>query len=88
MNGESKEILIINQKRRVYYSVKSNRIKYEIKGPLRLEFISRYPVPKVKKNMSFPYNYFIILNSIDTIKVNHRYKIQKSIKSIQHPKHN
>ena len=88
MNGESKEILIINQKRRVYYPVKSNRIKYEIKGPLRLEFISRYPVPKAKKNMSIPYNYFIILNSKDTIKVNHRYKIQKSIKSIQHPKHN
>ena len=88
INGESKEILIINQKRRVYYPVKSSGVKYEIKGPLRLEFISRYPVPKVKKNMSFPYNYFIILNSIDTIKVNHRYKIQKSIKSIQHPKHN
>ena len=88
MNGESKEILIINQKRRVYYPVKSNGIKYEIKGPLRLEFISRYPVPKAKKNMSIPYNYFIILNSKDTIKVNHRYKIQKSIKSIQHPKHN
>ena len=40
-----------------------------------------------KKNKSHPFNYKIVINGIDTVQVNHRYKVQKSIKSIQHPKH-
>jgi len=87
INGDEKEILIINQKRRLYYPFRSERLEYEIEGPIRLEFISRYPSLKKKQNKSIPYHYSIIVDQSDTIMVNHRYKIQKSIKSIQHPKH-
>jgi len=87
INGEEKEILLIGSKRRIYYPVKhNNSIAYSINGPIRLEFISRYPVLK-KKKISHRFRYKIILNKQDTININHRYKVQKSIKSVQHPKH-
>ena len=57
-----------------------------MEGPTRLEFISRYPVLR-KKGKSHSYNYKIIINDEDTITVRHRYKVQKTIKSVQHPKH-
>ena len=85
-NGEEKEILIINGKRRLYYPLIEEGLIYSVEGPTRLEFISRFPVLK-KKKKSHPYNYIIVINSQDTVKVNHRYKIQRSIKSVQHPKH-
>ena len=84
--GEKKEILIINGKRRLYYPVETEGIYYSVDGPTRLEFISRYPVLK-KKNKSNPFSYRIIVDDQDTIIVNHKYKVQKSIKSVQHPKH-
>ena len=86
MNGEEKEILIVNSKRRLYYPIKSDGLQYSLEGPMRLEFISRYPVLK-KKKKSHPFQYRIVLDGSDTVIVNHRYKIQKSIKSVQHPKH-
>ena len=86
-NGDEKEILIINQKRRVYYPIRSEGLKYEVEGPMRLEFISRYPTLKKTQKKSIPYSYKIVIDNKDTILVNHRYKIQKRIKSIQHPKH-
>ena len=49
MNGEEKEILIVNSKRRLYYPIKSDGLQYSLEGPMRLEFISRYPVLKKKK---------------------------------------
>ncbi len=85
-DGEKKEILIINGKRRLYYPLEEGGIHYSLKGPIRLEFISRYPVLK-NKGKSHPFRYRIIIDDKDTITVNHRYKIQKSIKSVQHPKH-
>ena len=85
-NKDQKEILVINSKRRVYYPIKQGGITYQINGPTRTEFISRYPVLRKKKN-SYIFNYVIVLNGIDTIKVNHRYKVQGSIRSVQHPKH-
>ena len=87
LNGDEKEILIINQKRRVYYPIKTQGLTYNVKGPIRLEFISRYPNFKKKQKQSIPYSYKIIVDSKDTIRVKHRYKIQKKIKSVQHPKH-
>ncbi|MBT4555111.1 MAG: hypothetical protein HOC41_05460 [Candidatus Marinimicrobia bacterium] len=85
-NGEEKEILIVNSKRRLYYPIKSEGLHYSVKGPTRLEFITRYPVLK-KKKQSHSFQYLIILNGKDTVDVNHRYKVQKTIKSVQHPKH-
>ena len=46
MNGEEKEILIVNSKRRLYYPIQSDGLHYSLEGPMRLEFISRYPVLK------------------------------------------
>ena len=87
INGEKKEILLIGSKRRIYYPVKNdNSIAYSLNGPTRLEFISRYPVLK-KKKKSHRFRYKIVLNEQDTININHRYKVQKSIKSVQHPQH-
>jgi hypothetical protein len=83
---DQKEILVINSKRRVYYPIKQSGLLYQISGPTRAEFISRYPVLKGKKK-SHSFNYVIVLNGKDTIKVNHRYKVQSSIRSVQHPKH-
>ncbi|MFQ6605102.1 MAG: hypothetical protein ACE5D8_06050 [Fidelibacterota bacterium] len=85
-NGEKKEILIVNSKRRLYYPVEDEGLTYLVQGPTRIEFISRYPYPgKTKKRQSFKYT--IILDKSDSIHVSHRYKIQSSIKSVQHPNH-
>ena len=83
---DQKEILVISSKRRVYYPIKKSGLLYQVSGPTRAEFISRYPVLKGKKK-SHNFNYVIVLNGKDTIKVNHRYKVQSSIRSVQHPKH-
>ncbi len=84
-NGEEKEVLMINGKRRLYFPLKDDGLEYSIKGPSRIEFISRYPVLRgKKKSHSFKYK---ILVDRDTINVNHRYKVQRAIKSVQHPKH-
>ena len=85
-NGEEKEILIINGKRRLYYPIKNEGMDYSIEGPIRLEFISRYPVLKNKRE-SHSFDYNIVINDEDTITVKHRFKVQKTIKSVQHPKH-
>ena len=85
-NGEEKEILVVNSKRRLYYPIKSEGLIFNIKGPMRLEFISRLPVLRDKSN-SYPFQYRIVLDDVDTINVKHKYKVQKSIKSVQHPKH-
>ena len=85
-NRDKKEILVINSKRRVYYPIEQTGLVYKINGPTRTEFISRYPVLKKKKN-SHSFNYIIVLNQKDTINVNHRYKVQSSVRSVQHPKH-
>ena len=85
-SSDEKEILIVNDKRRLYYPIKSESIHYAIEGPVRIEFISRYPVLKKKKN-SHSFQYSIVLNSKDTVNDRHRYKVQRSIRSVQHPKH-
>ncbi len=85
-NGEKKEILLINSKRRLYYSLDEDGLTYTFSGPTRIELISRYPSPKRDKNRH-AYSYSIILDEDDPITVNHRYKIQKSIRSVQHPNH-
>ena len=85
-NGEKKEILIINKKRRIYYPIQNEGLIYSVKGPIRLEFISRYPILKRSKT-SHAFQYEIVVDNQDTIQVNHKYKIQKRIKSVQHPKH-
>ena len=85
-NSEEKEILIVNGKRRLYYPIRGEGIHYAMEGPSRIEFISRYPV-LIKKKNSHSFQYSIIIDGKDTVSVKHRYKVQRSIRSIQHPKH-
>ena len=85
-NSDEKEILIINGKRRLYYPIKDQNIHYAVQGPSRIEFISRYPVIR-KKKKSHSFQYSIVIDSKDTVIVKHRYKVQRSIRSVQHPKH-
>ena len=85
-NSEEKEILMVNGKRRLYYPVREEGVHYAIEGPARIEFISRYPVIK-KKKKSHSFQYSIVIDGADTVSVRHRYKVQRSIKSVQHPKH-
>ena len=77
-NRKDKEILLINSKRRVYYPIKDTGLVYNVSGPNRIEFISRYPVLG-KKKKSHSYSYNIVLNKTDTIDVNHKYKVQSKI---------
>ena len=85
-NGEEKEILLVASKRRIYYPVREEGIVYSLNGPMRLEFIARYPVLK-KKKKSHRFGYKVVLDQKDTININHRYKVQSRIRSVQHPKH-
>ena len=86
IGGEKKEILIISDKRRVYTVLDNDSLVYDVYGPARLELISRYPVNnKTKKSQKFTYTLFI--DNEKPIMINHRYKIQRSIRSVQHPNH-
>ena len=85
-SSKEKEILIVNGKRRLYYPTSKEGTHYAVQGPTRIEFISRYPVIKNQKK-SHPFKYLIVINGEDTVNVRHRYKVQRSISSIQHPKH-
>jgi len=86
LGGEKKEILKISDKRRVYTILSEDSLVYEIYGPARLELITRYPSnKKTKKSQKF--SYLLLIDDEDPITINHRYKIQKSIRSIQHPNH-
>ena len=86
IGGEKKEILIISDKRRVYTVLDNDSLVYDVYGPARLELISRYPVNnKTKKSQKFSYTLFI--DNEKPIMINHRYKIQRSIRSVLHPNH-
>ena len=85
-NGSEKEILIVNGKRRLYHAIRNKNLTYNVQGPSRVEFISRYPVIR-KKNKSQPFRYTIVINDDDTVTVKHRYKVQRAIRSVQHPDH-
>ena len=86
IGGEKKEILKISDKRRMYTLLTEDSLVYEIYGPARLELITRYPSnKKTKKSQKFSYQ--LLINDEDPLTINHRYKIQKSIRSVQHPNH-
>ena len=67
-NKDQKEILVINSKRRVYYPIKQEGITYQVNGPARTEFISRYPVLRKKKS-SHSFNYIIVLNRLNSLDI-------------------
>ena len=84
--GEQKEILKIAGKRRIYTVVKEESVVYQVHGPARIELIARYPSPK-KSRKSQAFSYQITVDDEDPINIHHKYKIQKSIRSVQHPSH-
>ena len=86
IGGEEKEILKIANKRRIYTIMREDSIIYQVNGPARIELITRYPSPE-KSKKSHPFSYQLIVDNEEPIKINHRYKLQKSIRSVQHPSH-
>jgi len=81
--GDQKEILLINGKRRLYYNVSDQGLRYSLTGPTRIEIISRYSSPR-KTRKAITFDFTIVLDKTDTIQVHHRYQISKSIRSVQH----
>ena len=86
IGGEEKEILKIADKRRMYTVMREDPLVYQVNGPARIELIPRYPSPE-KSNKSQPFSYQLVVDNEEPIKINHRYKLQKSIRSVQHPSH-
>ena len=86
IGGEEKEILKIAGKRRMYTILRQDSLVYQVNGPARIELITRYPSPD-KSNKSQPFSYQLVIDNEEPITINHRYKLQKSIRSVQHPSH-
>jgi len=86
IGGEEKEILKIADKRRMYTIMREDPLVYQVNGPARIELITRYPSPE-KSKKSQPFSYQLVVDNEEPIKINHRYKLQKSIRSVQHPSH-
>lgn len=86
IGGEEKEILKIAGKRRMYTIMREDSLVYQVNGPARIELITRYPFPEMSKK-SQPFSYQLVVDGEEPIKINHRYKLQKSIRSVQHPSH-
>ena len=86
IGGEEKEILKIADKRRMYTIMREDPLIYQVNGPARIELITRYPSPE-KSKKSQPFSYQLVVDNEEPIKINHRYKLQKSIRSVQHPSH-
>ena len=86
IGGEEKEILKISDKRRMYTVMREDPLVYQVNGPARIELITRYPSPE-KSKKSQPFSYQLVVDNEEPITINHRYKLQKSIRSVQHPSH-
>ena len=86
IGGEEKEILKISGKRRIYTIMRDDSLIYQVNGPARIELITRYPSPE-KSKKSQPFSYQLVVNNEEPIIINHRYKLQKNIRSVQHPSH-
>ncbi len=86
IGGEEKEILKIAGKRRIYTIMRDDSLIYQVNGPARIELITRYPSPE-KSKKSQPFSYQLVIDNEDPITINHRYKLHKSIRSVQHPSH-
>ena len=86
IGGEEKEILKIADKRRMYTVMREDPLVYQVNGPARIELITRYPSPE-KSKKSQPFSYQLVVDNEEPITINHRYKLQKSIRSVQHPSH-
>lgn len=84
--GEEKEILKIAGKRRIYTVLDNEEIVYQVNGPARIKLISRYPAPKkTKKSQNF--SYAVQIDDEEPLNIHQRYKLQRSIRSVQHPNH-
>ena len=75
------EILKIANKRRIYTIMREDSLIYQVNGPARIELITRYPSPE-KSNKSQRFSYQLIVDNEEPITINHRYKLQKSIRSV------
>jgi len=86
VGGEEKEILKIAGKRRVYTILDDGETIYQIHGPARIKLIARYPSPK-KTRKSQAFSYSVQIDDQEPMRIQHRYKVERSIRSVQHPNH-
>jgi hypothetical protein len=66
--------------------MRDDSLIYQVNGPARIELITRYPSPE-KSKKSQPFSYQLVVDDEEPIIINHRYKLQKNIRSVQHPSH-
>lgn len=81
-----KEILTINNKKRTYYQLHKEPLTYKLSGPKRVEIIARGVVPRKETN-EVQFSYYLIMDTGDSIFINHNGVKTKSITSAQHPGH-
>lgn len=81
-----RDILVVSGNRSSYYTVNKKELVYDVKGPQRIKIYSR-AVLSSKRSKSQPYGFEVQLNGEDPLKVNHKQKISRGVKSPQHPNH-
>ncbi len=83
---EFRDILIVSGNRSSYYVLKKEALVYKVQGPQRLKIYSRAVLNK-KSSKSTSYGFEVQINGEQPLKVNHKQKWSKGVKSRQHPNH-
>jgi len=81
-----RDILVVSGNRSSYYTLDKTPLVYEVKGPQRLKIYSR-TVLNSRKSKSQSFGFEIQLNGNQPLKVNHKQKYSRGVKSPQHPNH-
>ena len=81
-----RDILVVSGNRSSYYTLDAQELVYSVKGPQRIKIYSR-AVLSSKRSKSQPYGFEIQLNGDNPLKVSHKQKYSKGVKSPQHPNH-
>jgi len=81
-----RDILIVSGNRSSYYTLDKEALVYDVKGPQRIKVYSRAVLNK-KRSKSQSFGFQVQLNGDDPLKVAHKQKYSKGVKSPQHPNH-
>lgn len=81
-----RDILVVSGNRSSYYTLDKTPLVYEVKGPQRLKIYSR-TVLSSRKSKSQSFGFEVQLNGNQPLKVNHKQKYSRGVKSPQHPNH-
>ena len=83
---DMRDILIVSGNRSSYYTLKKDALVYKVQGPQRIKIYSRAVLNK-KSSKSKAYGFEVQINGGQPLKVNHKQKLSKGVKSPQHPNH-